>query len=405
MLLERTLLLVIALIIVSQVFVVFASAIITSFRRRRPQQPFSESRQPEILIDDNKLQIFTYGMELYRAMLQDIETAEFSICLESFIWKGDAIGQAFKDAITKKAESGVHVYVIYDGFANLVVPRPFKKFSDAVHVLVYRSWRRWLDVLDPRRLARDHRKVLIIDRRIGYTGGYNIGDLYGEKWRDTHVRVEGPSAQNLYASFTDLWNEQASRRSYPLEVADASIIPNIRIYENNPVQLTFPIRSLYIDAIDLARHNIYLTTPYFIPDRFVLRSLIRAANRGVNIQLMIPERSNHLLADWLARTYFTKCLKQGIKVFLYQSAMIHAKTATVDGKWTTVGTANLDRLSLVGNYEINMEFLDDQVAASMESIFLNDLTYCRELKLSEWVHRPLAQKMGELVLSPLWPFL
>ncbi len=404
-LLERIFLIIVLLIILSQIIVIITSAFITRFRRRRAHLSFGELIQPPVYINDNRIQIFTYGMDLYQTMLEDIEAAKESVCLESFIWKGDTIGNEFKQALIKKAQSGVPVYVIFDGFANLVVQRPFKQFPKEVHVLVYRSWSRFLDLFDPRRLARDHRKLLVVDRKIGYTGGYNIGDLYGKKWRDTHIRVEGPSAQNLYASFTDFWNDHMGKKSFPLKPAAASIIPNIRLYENNPVQLTFPIRSLYIDAMDLAKDHVYLTTPYFIPDRYVLRSLIRAAHRGVNVQLLIPERSNHLLADWLARTYFTECLKEGIRVFLYQGGMIHAKTATIDGLWTTIGTANLDRLSLVGNYEINMEILDEKMATRIEEVFQHDLTYCKELQLEEWKHRPFAQKMGELVLSPLWPFL
>ncbi len=404
-LLERIIFFIILLVVISQLVVIISSAFITRFRRRRAHLSFGETNQPPVSINGNKLQIYTYGMDLYNAMLKDIEAATESVCLESFIWKGDMIGNQFKETLIRKARSGVPVYVIFDGFANLVVPSAFKQFPSEVHVLIYRSWARFLDFLDPRRLARDHRKLLVIDRKIGYTGGYNIGDLYGKKWRDTHIRVDGPSAQNLYASFTDFWNDHARKKSFPLNPAAASIIPNIRLYENNPVQLTFPIRSLYIDAIDLAKNRVYLTTPYFIPDRYVLRSLIRAAHRGVDVQLLIPERSNHLLADWLARTYFTQCLKEGIRVFLYQGGMIHAKTATIDGLWTTIGTANLDRLSLLGNYEINMEILDDQMAACVEAVFQHDLTYCKELQLDEWNHRSLAQKMGELVLSPLWPFL
>ncbi len=405
MLLGKILLIMIVLIIVSQIIVIISSVIMTRFRRRRAHLSFGEVNEPLVYIDENNLQIFTYGMDLYHAMLHDIEEAKESICLESFIWKGDTIGHSFKDALTKKADAGVPVYIILDGFANLVVPRSFKVFSNKIHVLIYRSWRGLFDVFDPRHWSRDHRKVLIIDRKIGYTGGYNIGDLYGEKWRDTHIRAEGTIAQNLYASFTNFWNSHSGKRSFALDPAPASIIPHIRLYENNPAQLTFPIRSLYIDAIDLAKSHVFLTTPYFIPDRYVLHSLLRAASRGVSVQLLIPERSNHLLADWLARTFFTRCLKQGVRVFLYQRSMIHAKTATIDGEWTTIGTANLDRLSLVGNYEINVEFLDQQMASSMESIFQNDLTYCKELRLADWVHRPLAQKMGELILSPLWPFL
>ncbi len=394
----------IGIIISLQVLVVVSSAISTRFRRRRRAVSLGRLHLPEIKVKENRIQVYTYGMSLYEAMLEDIQRAERSICIESFIWKGDRIGSAFKDAIFKKTREGVEVYVIFDNFANLVVPSEFKKFPPKIHLLRYRAWRRLWDVFDPRRLARDHRKLLVIDQQIGYVGGYNIGDLYGAKWRDTHVRIEGEAAKNLYSSFVDFWNVHAENDPYMLKET-ASLFPYIRLYANDATRLMFPIRSMYIEAIDLAKERILLTTPYFIPDRFVLNSLIRAAKREVDVRLMIPEHSNHLLADWLAHTYFTKCLRKGIRIFLYQDAMIHAKTATIDSTWSTVGTANLDRLSLLGNFELNVEFLNPEVAEQMNVIFDSDLQHCRELHLQEWVHRPLLQKLGELVLSPLWPFL
>ena len=395
----------IALIAV-QAAVIISSAVATRFRRRR--DAIFPNRQPprhsQINLE-NTVTLYTYGMDLYNAMLRDIRNAKKTICIESFIWKGDRIGADFKQAVIDKARAGVDVFVIFDSFANMVVQRTFKQFPDNIHVYRYRAWRRPLDIIDPRRLARDHRKLLVIDERVGYLGGYNIGDLYGAKWRDTHVRIEGAAARQLHASFLDFWTEHAGSAVRPPATLSPSLQPHIRLYNNNPTRIMFPIRSMYIEAIDLAKDHILLTTPYFVPDRFVLESLIRAAKRGVNVQLLVPEQSNHLLADWLARTYFTDCLKQGVRIFLYQDAMIHAKTATIDGEWTTVGTANLDRLSLMGNHEMNVEFFAPELARQMEDIFAQDREHCRELLLHEWLKRPLAQKLGELVLSPYWPFL
>ncbi len=394
----------VAIILTLQIIVIASSAVSTRFRRRRTSVTLGHLRLPEIIIGHSRVRIYTYGVSLYESMLTDIRAAHDSICIESFIWKGDTIGSEIKEAILRKAQEGVKVYAIFDDFANLVVPRQFKKFPPTVHLLRYKAWTRLWDIFDPRNLARDHRKLLVIDEKIGYSGGYNIGDLYGAKWRDTHVRIEGEAARNLYASFVEFWNEHAPESRQPLK-SSASLLPYMRMYSNDPKRLMFPIRSMYIEAIDLAKERVLLTTPYFIPDRYVLSSLVRAARRGVDVRLMVPEESNHLLADWLARTYFTDCLRQGIRVFLYQAAMIHAKTATIDGAWTTVGTANLDRLSLVGNYELNMEFIHPVLAKQMEQVFTDDLQHCRELQLDEWMRRPLAQKLGELVLSPLWPFL
>ncbi len=394
----------VAIILTLQIVVVASSAVSTRFRRRRTSITLGQQSLSELSIRHNRVQIFTYGVSLYESMLADIRAANESICIESFIWKGDAIGSKIKDAILRKAQDGVKVYAVFDDFANLVVAREFKKFPSSVHLLRYKAWTRLWDVFDIRNLARDHRKLLVIDRKIGYSGGYNIGDLYGAKWRDTHVRIEGEAAKNLYSSFVDFWNEHVDEKRR-LVKSSASLLPYMRLYANDPKRLMFPIRSMYIEAIDVAIERILLTTPYFIPDRHVLSSLVGAARRGVDVRLMVPEQSNHLLADWLARTYFTDCLRQGIRIFLYQAAMIHAKTATIDGAWTTVGTANLDRLSLVGNYELNIEFIHPAVAQQMEEVFADDLQHCRELLLDEWVRRPLVQKLGELILSPLWPFL
>lgn len=403
--LARVLLSVLLLVAALQAAVVLGSALSTRVRRRRSYVALKRQDPRTVRVEEDDITVYTYGMSLYRDMLADIEKAERSICIESFIWKDDGIGLTFKESLIRKAGQGVAVYVIFDAFANLVVPASFKVFPATVHVCRYRAWRHFLDVIDPRRLARDHRKLLVIDEQVGYVGGYNIGDLYGAKWRDTHVRIRGPVARNLFASFAELWQEQTGRDDGPQATQLPSLQPHIRLYENNPTRIMFPIRSMYIEAIDLAKERIDLTTPYFVPDRFVLASLIRAARRGVKVRLLVPERSNHLLADWLARTYFTRCLRQGIRIFLYQGAMIHAKTATIDGTWTTVGTANLDRLSLVGNHELNLEVFHEGLAAQMEAVFERDLENCTELHLEEWLHRPLVQKLGELILSPYWPFL
>jgi len=401
---EELIIALIVLFVALQITVIVSSALSTRLRRRRESVILGQTAPVHATVEGNQVTVYTYGQDLYRDMLRDIDSATTCICLESFIWKSDAAGEAFKDAVIRKAREGVPVYVIFDAFANLVVPKVFKTFPEVVHVYPYRAWVHLWYLFDPRRWARDHRKLLVVDREIAYVGGYNIGSLYGTRWRDTHVRMQGSAARNLFALFVDFWDDHASV-CCDLEKVTGSLHPHIHVTVNNPTRLMFPIRSMYIEAIDLAKHKVLLTTPYFIPDKIILASLYRAARRGVAVELIVPEQSNHLLADWLARTFFTGCLKEGIRIYLYQGAMIHAKTATIDEMWTTVGTANLDRLSLVGNHEINVEIFDSKVASAMESVFLHDRSNCRELQLEQWQRRPLAQKVGELILSPLWPFL
>jgi len=166
-------------------------------------------------------------------------------------------------------------------------------------------------------------------------------------------------------------------------------------------RLILPIRDMYIEAIDRAEQRILLTNAYFVPDHILLDSLEQAAARGVDVQVLVPWTSNHIVADWAARGYFTECLKKGIRIFGYRKTMIHAKTCTIDGQWSTIGTANLDRLSSVGNYELNVEIFSEELAAQMEDIFACDKTNAVELTLEDWIKRRWYVKLSEIILAPL----
>jgi cardiolipin synthase A/B len=167
----------------------------------------------------------------------------------------------------------------------------------------------------------------------------------------------------------------------------------------------FPIRAMYLEAIDRANEHVYLTHAYFIPDRAMRAGLADAARRGVDVQVLLPEHSNHVTADWLGRRHFHELLRAGVRIFRYRHIMIHSKTATIDGVWSTVGSANIDRYSLLGNYEINLEVYSRRFAAQMERMFELDKTNARELTLEEWERRPLPAKLVERVLATLSPLV
>lgn len=374
-------------------------------RNRVPPEGFPYFHPPPTTVASTEVQVYAEGRQLFAAMLEAIEGARETIYLETYIWKGDELGEQFKQALIAKARAGVTVYLIYDTFANLVVPRRFFDFPPEIHVLPYRAWRRPWHVVDFRRYGRDHRKILVIDDRIGFVGGYNIGELYRTRWRDTHLRLDGPEVDDLVHAFVDFWNANRYAHNPSLELPARSWSSELRAYRNDPGRLIFPIRSIYIEAIEQAQRQIYLTQAYFIPDEAILKALIRAAGRGVDVRVLVPWQSNHVLADWLARHSFDRCLRGGVRIFAYQGAMIHAKAATVDTVWSMIGTANIDRLSLLGNYEINMEIFSPQVAESMEAIFSCDLTNAVEIRPEEWARRSWIARASELVLSPLWPIL
>lgn len=396
--------------IVSVATPVTLAAVLTGVDRLRKSRTPGPAAAPATTqvpteVDGNTLTTYTYGEYLYRDMIAAIDAAQDYVYLVTYIWKGDEVGQRFKEAVIAAAERGVEVCVVLDGFANLVVPREFKAFPDSVQVLKFPTIRSGF-VVNVRRTGRDHRKVLVVDGEVGFVGGYNIGSLYATHWRDTHIRVQGEAVWELTNTFVDFWNRHRKRNHPPLPDSGTPVW-NSRILaaRNEPSRLVFPVRGIYLEAIDRAVSRIWITQGYFIPDKEILEGLLSAARRGVDVRVLMPAESNHIVADWVARSHFGTLLRGGVRLFLYQDVMVHAKTATVDGAWTTIGTANIDRLSLIGNYEVNLEIYDHEQAVRMEQIFRADLANAEELTLERWEQRGLARRVGEWILEPLHPLL
>lgn len=390
----------------AQVAAAVTLTLIDEVRKRRAPGGggFPALKPQNTKVGKNEIRTYTEGSSLYSDMLAAIESATNYIYFETFIWKSDKVGQLFKQALIRAAHRGVQVYCTFDGFANLVVSPAFKRFPKHpnLHVIVLPAIRTGLLTLNVRNTGRDHRKILVVDGEVGFVGGYNIGALYEQEWRDTHVRIKGPAVWELEAGFVDYWNER--RWKYQPELPDQGA----RAWEsaifaalNQPNKMLFPVRGLYIDALERANKYALITDAYFIPDREILTALIRAAERGVAIKVLIPERSNHVVADWISRAYYDELIAAGIEIWQYQHAMIHAKTATVDGRWSTVGTTNIDRLSMYGNYEINIQTMSKAHAKQMEKIFDNDLTTSVKLSPEEWNSRSWVRRFIEQLLKPL----
>jgi cardiolipin synthase len=402
--LRRTLLTVFGL----QVGFAAVLTLVDSYRRRgKKPKPFPVTEPTQIKVGEGTVKHYTFGQHLYEDMLSAIEGARHQVLFESYIWKGDEVGERFKRALTDAAARGVDVYAIYDGFANLVVSPRFKKFGPRMKVLEYPVYAAGWRFFDLRRYGRDHRKILVVDDEVGFVGGYNVGTAYATEWRDTHVRVTGPGVFDLKRTFADFWNlNRKAKHGAPLLLeTPADWEPRIRIHRNIPRLWMFPIRAMYLEAIARATRNIWMTQAYFIPDSDFVEALAAAARRGVDVRLLVPATSNHVVADWLSRGYYGELLDAGVRIFRYQDAMVHAKAATVDGQWSTVGTANLDRMSLTGNYEINLELIDAGMAAEMERVFEVDVGNTVELTAEEWEARGIHRKFTELFLAPLRPLL
>jgi cardiolipin synthase len=273
----------------------------TQRQKRTLPSGFPHLPPKEASVTQNRVTIYSYGSNLYDVMLDAIDAAKECIYFETFIWKGDEVGTRFKDRLIAKAREGVDVYVIFDSFGNLVVPPAFKRFPQEVHALEYRAIERPWQVIDPRRYALDHRKLLVVDGQTSFIGGYNIGSLYATEWRDTHLRIDGPATAELAQSFVDFWNRERSS-SDPIRRSHVQRFdPAISQWSNDAMQLAFPIRDMYIRAIQRAQHHVLLTNSYFVPDHILLNALKAATGRGVDVQVLLPWMSNHIAADWDAR--------------------------------------------------------------------------------------------------------
>ncbi len=349
-----------------------------------------------IRVDRSRLKVYMDGENLYRDMLAAIEGAKERVFFETFIWKSDEIGQQFKDALIRAAERGAEVYIIWDHFGNLVVSPRFFRFPRLknLHVLRYSL----------KHTARDHRKILVVDSKVGFVGGYNIGSYYVEnQWRDTHLKITGSNVWELESAFLDFWNYAQKWHLRLKKVRDPrakSWNPQIKACVNDPKRLLFPVRGMYVNALDKAQESAYITSAYFVPDRVIQRSLIDAARRGVDVKVLVPAKSNHIIADWISRSYLTDLLDNQVELWLYDNVMIHAKTAVIDGRWSTIGTANIDRLSMTGNHEINMSITSRPLAANMENIFFTDLLNARPISRHEWNQRPFIARIAERLLRP-----
>jgi len=397
-------------ILAIQAAAVATVTVIDDMRKRREPQSgvFPHLPPQDVTVGNNSFDVYTYGQDLYDAMLKDINEAKDSIFFESFIVKADETGYQFRDALIAAAKRGVEVHIILDTWGNLNQNPRFRHFPKLpnLHSINFPLVRTGILTGRERDKGRDHRKIMTVDSLIGYVGGYNIGNLYADQWRDTHLRVEGPASALLKNSFIAMWNayhQQDDPRMDPIQITEWE--SKIRTVENAPSRAIYPINALYLEVLGRATKQAWITMGYFIPDEPMMEALTAAAKRGVDVRVLIPEYSNHIYADWVARSHYDELLRAGVKIFLYEEAMVHAKTMTVDGQWSTVGTANIDRLSLRGNFEINMEVYSGDFARVMERIFKVDQANSHQVTLARWNQRSTAVRVLERVLKPLAPLM
>ncbi len=349
---------------------------------------------PETYVPGNGLTVFHEGGACYAAMLEAIDGARATIHLETYLLRSDHTGWRFARALAAAADRGVEVAFMYDAIGGITVSSDFVRHLEdhGVRVLVYHPpwpWKRGWGLI-----RRDHRKILAVDGRVGFVGGMNISDHHapmadgGQAWLDTHVRLEGPAVVSLDRLFLEEWVHQGGHLLTDPEAApthDHGVA--VRVVENRFLARRALVRAAYQDALAYAEKRIWITSSYFVPDRRFLRALTGAAARGVDVRVIVAGNTDVRLAKWAGEHVYERLLAAGVRIFEWTRTVLHAKTAVVDSRWSTVGTYNLDHRSYRANLEVNAMILDDGVAGQLEAIFLEDMGRSDEVLLSEWTRR------------------
>lgn len=355
---------------------------------------------------NNKVDILTDGLQMFDALYNDIKNARETINVMFFIVKNDETGRQFIDLLTQKAREGVEVRLLLDSMGSRQIND--KVLADFIAAGGKRAYffPRKLNLVNLDFNYRNHRKLTVIDGRIGYIGGFNVAREYlGRKkkfgyWRDTHIRLTGQSVQDINARFILDWRAASKENIVLSEAYYSNIISEgntgIQIVSSGPDSVKEEVKRSLMKMITSAERNIYIQTPYFVPDASILESLKMAAQCGVDVRVMIPCRPDHPFVYWATYAYAGELVKSGGRVFIYENGFLHTKTMAVDGEVATVGSANFDRRSFSLNFESNAFIYDKDETCKMESIFLKDMDECRELTAELYNNRNRIIKIKEV---------
>ena len=336
----------------------------------------------------NRLELQYEGSSTFSSWLEGISRAQCMVYLENYLIRDDRVGRAFRDVLIEKARSGVPVYVVYDWVGCWATPRSYwKPLKQAgVHVRAFNpptpSWLR-----DPFGiLRRDHRKLIVLDGKVAYVGGFCLGVEWAGRpthpaWRDTAVKISGPAARAAARAFEATWRGMGESLGLSQKLPILSDVGDTPVWliEGEPGR-TRVYRTIHWVAAR-AKERIWITDAYFVAPRSVSEALGAAAQQGVDVRILVPAQNNWLLVGSLSRGGYRSLLKSGVRIFEWQGPMIHAKTAVVDGVWSRVGSSNLNSASLIGNWELDVGVLDTKLASQLEELFLTDLSSSIEIVL------------------------
>ncbi len=367
-----------------------------------------------LLTTANEVNVIQSGEEKFKLLLEDIRKAKSFIHFEYFIWKNDAFTMKLRDILMEKLKEGVEVRILGDALGCFFLKKHYYRRLIKAGAKVKASG----DLLYPSKIHtlnyRNHRKIVVIDGKIGYTGGMNLGEEYStggrrfKSWRDTHLRLKGESVGVLQGLFALDWYMAAEE-----ELFDEKYYKYYRLNQSVPLQITTSgpdsewdsIRQLYLALIASAQEKVYIQSPYFVPDQSLLSFLTTAALGGLDIRLMITGIPDKKIPYWAAYTYFRELLKAGVKIYHYKKGFLHSKTVIVDNEVCTIGTANLDIRSFLLNYELNTLIYDKKITEALEEAFFEDMRHCSQFTLEDYKRLSIFAKLRNSIAKLLAPLL
>ncbi|WP_408006333.1 cardiolipin synthase [Pseudalkalibacillus sp. A8] len=369
-----------------------------------------------VLTEDNSVELFTDGHAKFNRLFEDMEGAKDHIHLEYYMIKNDQLGKKLMEVLTKKAKEGIKVRVLYDEIGSRgLTKRFFKEFhSSGGEAEVFFPSK--FHVFNFRLNYRNHRKLVIIDGKIGYVGGFNIGNEYlglhpkFSYWRDTHLRIQGTAVHAIQTRFILDWNHTSHYQQITYDpnhfledISQGNV--GMQIVTSGPDSKLEHIKYGYIKMILSAKKSILIQTPYFIPDSSLLDALQIACSTGVEVKIMIPNKPDHIFVYWATLSYIGELLKSGATVYIYDNGFIHAKTIVIDEEIASVGTANIDVRSFKLDFEVNAFLYDEGIAQEMATTFKKDIKVSRILTLEEYQQSPLLVRFKESISRLLSPIL
>ncbi len=372
--------------------------------------PTLEAYAAAPIIGGNRAEILLNGEQIFPAMLEAIRSAQYTITYAQYFYEDGPVSRDIAEAMAERCRAGVGVNVLLDAFGTLSMPREYAETMSrsGCHVAWFRPLAQYIL---GRYNNRNHRRILVVDGRVGFTGGSGVSRKWmgngrvEHHWRDTDVRIQGPAVEYLQAAFVENWLEATGvvlggEAYFPRPIEPSGDV-YAQVVKSSPAAGSFAMYTTFLLAVNSARRSIHITNPYFVIDERMQDALLNARRRNARVMVLVPGAIDHNIVRQASRRQFGKLLRAGIEIYEYVPALLHSKTMVIDGVWATIGSTNLDNRSFAANDELNVIVYNRDVAQRLERVFVDDLAQSRRVTLEDWKNRGITAKLLETLALPI----